>query len=315
MAESSEGEANTQNTKDLMSFESEPLQPGKHEYNLEGELENDDLSTTADMSEYDSNSEDEVDWDEFAQYTYESLQSPTTIRILCIEPGMRTDPLKCRLGLADINTDPVYEALSYVWSPETPVHNIICNDARHKVRQNLFDALRTFRQHDRCRYIWADALCINQNDIVGRGLQVQLMGQIYMKAAQTLVWLGRECPSLVKAAFGYLCQLLRLKAAKMASITPSEKQADFQAIFESNYNTYRWKGCMVAPSPDCMEPPDENKVNTWLDPPLVALFRNPYFRRGWVIQEITLSSEHWSIFWGDGEIGQIWFAPVVRPLR
>lgn len=39
-------------------------------------------------------------------------------------------------------------------------------------------------------WIWIDALCINQNDIEERNHQVHLMGQIYAKATEVLVWLG-----------------------------------------------------------------------------------------------------------------------------
>jgi len=38
--------------------------------------------------------------------------------------------------------------------------------------------------------LWADAICINQNDITERGHQVAVMGQIYNKAAIVHAWLG-----------------------------------------------------------------------------------------------------------------------------
>ena len=40
------------------------------------------------------------------------------------------------------------------------------------------------------RTIWVDAICINQSDLVERGEQVQLMRQIYQKAATVFVFLG-----------------------------------------------------------------------------------------------------------------------------
>ena len=38
--------------------------------------------------------------------------------------------------------------------------------------------------------IWADAVCINQNDLDERSSQVSMMGHIYKNAHQCQVWLG-----------------------------------------------------------------------------------------------------------------------------
>jgi len=40
--------------------------------------------------------------------------------------------------------------------------------------------------------LWADAICIDQQNIEERGTQVQLMGMIYWKADRVLVWLGQN---------------------------------------------------------------------------------------------------------------------------
>ncbi|PYI09618.1 HET-domain-containing protein [Aspergillus sclerotiicarbonarius CBS 121057] len=39
-------------------------------------------------------------------------------------------------------------------------------------------------------YLWVDALCINQDDLIERKEQVNLMSRIYTKATKVLVWLG-----------------------------------------------------------------------------------------------------------------------------
>jgi hypothetical protein len=38
--------------------------------------------------------------------------------------------------------------------------------------------------------IWTDALCINQDDILERNVQVSLMSRIYREARTVLIWLG-----------------------------------------------------------------------------------------------------------------------------
>jgi hypothetical protein len=40
--------------------------------------------------------------------------------------------------------------------------------------------------------IWIDVLCINQNDIDKRNIQVGQMGSIYKGAARVVVWLGSQ---------------------------------------------------------------------------------------------------------------------------
>jgi hypothetical protein len=46
------------------------------------------------------------------------------------------------------------------------------------------------REKDKNRTLWVDAICINQQDIRERGCQVEMMGDVYSKAARVLVWLG-----------------------------------------------------------------------------------------------------------------------------
>src|SRR6266498_1057552 len=48
------------------------------------------------------------------------------------------------------------------------------------------------RGRTRKRYLWVDAICINQTDIPGRKNQVMKTKTIYEKSIQVLVWLGEE---------------------------------------------------------------------------------------------------------------------------
>ncbi len=43
---------------------------------------------------------------------------------------------------------------------------------------------------DRSAQIWADAVCINQNDLNERSSQVTFMGDIYKSAKGCQIWLG-----------------------------------------------------------------------------------------------------------------------------
>lgn len=62
-----------------------------------------------------------------------------------------------------------------------------------------------------CRVLWADAICIDQQNIEKRGKQVQLMGMIYWKADRVLVWPGQNIAENdrlinVEEAFARICE-------------------------------------------------------------------------------------------------------------
>jgi hypothetical protein len=79
------------------------------------------------------------------------------------------------------------------------------NDQRIEVRKNLWQALWHLRNNNFCvphlateygltekdtKWIWIDALCIDQLNTVERNHQVLLMGRIYKTAAEVFAWLG-----------------------------------------------------------------------------------------------------------------------------
>ncbi|KAK0648369.1 heterokaryon incompatibility protein-domain-containing protein, partial [Cercophora newfieldiana] len=124
------------------------------------------------------------------------LPETSSIRLLFIEPGAFAEPLKVRLEVfPDLETCPPFNALSYTWGDPKLVETISCNGTDVSIGKNLADALRRFRastpnyQHDA---IWADALCINQDDLLEKTHQVRLMRRIYQKAGRVLIWLGPD---------------------------------------------------------------------------------------------------------------------------
>ncbi|KAF1967421.1 heterokaryon incompatibility, partial [Bimuria novae-zelandiae CBS 107.79] len=82
-----------------------------------------------------------------------------------------------------------YTCLSYVWGPEDQGHTILINDKPYKVRRNLFEFLGVARTMHHSKWLWIDALCINQASITECNHQVQQMGLIYSNAVEVLSWL------------------------------------------------------------------------------------------------------------------------------
>ncbi|KAI2469315.1 heterokaryon incompatibility protein-domain-containing protein [Annulohypoxylon bovei var. microspora] len=120
-----------------------------------------------------------------------------------IEPGEFSDSLCLRLYHAILGevTSPAFEALSYVWgSPTEPVKvvvEVVSPDStlikdEFLISRNLATALRCLRYVDVPRAIWADAICINQEDYEERAKQVLMMGDIYHLAQKVVAFLGPE---------------------------------------------------------------------------------------------------------------------------
>ncbi|PQE22776.1 Heterokaryon incompatibility protein [Rutstroemia sp. NJR-2017a BVV2] len=123
-------------------------------------------------------------------YKYQCLEKPDEIRVLVLEPGEGTDPLRCHVKIVSLSSNPYYEALSYVWGDPTITKPILCSGKNIRITTNLYDALLRFRLPGCERVLWADAICINQADVFENNTQVPLMKHIYSKAAVVLIWLG-----------------------------------------------------------------------------------------------------------------------------
>ena len=106
-----------------------------------------------------------------------------------------------KLHVASLVDEPVFSALSYVWGYPRVLVDIRADGAAISVTQNFVDAVRdvhrfwTSKGLDRpleSRRLWADAVCINQEDVTEKNFQVPLMKEIYSGAEQVLSWLGKS---------------------------------------------------------------------------------------------------------------------------
>lgn len=126
---------------------------------------------------------------------YKYSQLPDTLkkpfRLLHLLPGSGRDVIRCRLVGSSLDQESSkYEALSYVWGDNSVRTPILIDGAKLRIGNNLRHALLDLRLPNATRVIWADAICINQEDAAERVSQVAMMRDIYQKALQTVVWLG-----------------------------------------------------------------------------------------------------------------------------
>lgn len=122
------------------------------------------------------------------------------VRVLVLCEGHDESPVKCSMNIISLDSRAAYfDALSYVWGDMNDTRTIIVNQLPITIPESLAKCLQSLRNNkishaqrlgQRPLTIWADAVCINQLDLLERGQQVQMMGDIYSSARNVIIWLG-----------------------------------------------------------------------------------------------------------------------------
>jgi hypothetical protein len=126
------------------------------------------------------------------EYQHDPLPEGDVIRLLHVNIAEDTQQPICTFQTVSLEPEtPKYTAISYTWGDGTPVRRVACADGRwiglSTTLSDLFDVLQ---KRSKSFTLWIDALCINQNNPLEKGHQVNQMGNVYSKAEQVLVWLG-----------------------------------------------------------------------------------------------------------------------------
>jgi hypothetical protein len=193
-------------------------------------------------------------------YIGRQLDQDDSFRLLELQSGNPEDPITASLHDARLNDPPSYEALSYVWGDASDVTPIQLSDgSSHRnltitmlVTVNCHAALKRLRKLDQNRFLWVDAICINQGLIPERNHQLTLMARIYLTASRVVVYLG-ETADDSDLAMNWIREL-----------------------DDSGGNPWE------IPREDRPSgPTDKSSLQT--------LFQRPWFNRMWVLQEISLA--------------------------
>jgi hypothetical protein len=133
-------------------------------------------------------------------FSYKPLTEPDAIRLIVLQSALHdNEKVQCSLihtTLSECENDIFdhYTALSYVWGDPTDLQTVLINESPFRVTVNLYSALRDLRDSTKTLRLWADAICINQDDEIEKGLQVAMMGRIYATAHHTVIYLGSVDP-------------------------------------------------------------------------------------------------------------------------
>ncbi|KAH7327498.1 heterokaryon incompatibility protein-domain-containing protein [Rhexocercosporidium sp. MPI-PUGE-AT-0058] len=198
--------------------------------------------------------------------------------------------LDCYLEHESLINPGSYLALSYCWGNQETTRSIQIGGHFVEITTNLAAALYAVRRL-RCPTatkglirLWVDAICINQTDNEERSNQVRNMRQIYAKSSEVLSWVGSGALSgFPSEAVEYLIKKQSL-IQRLNDATSSHRDAQMLLDDFSSFS-FATKEAWV-----------ENKLNI-----MDAFFNQPYWKRVWIIQEVTVASRV-TIVWGNAEI-------------
>jgi Heterokaryon incompatibility protein (HET) len=221
-----------------------------------------------------------------AKYIYRPLAAHHDIRLLKLEPGSRKMPLHGTLFHANLDIDPPpsYQAISYVWGCDATPFLLYTPEGTLAISSSLRSALRDLRHETNTLVLWADGVCIKQDDKDEKNHQVRLMTHIYSSATSVFAYLGEEAENSNLA----LDTMLKIGTAFQWD-NPKRDLPPTMALA-------RWQEGGLPTSGS-----EELRA-------VAAICQRPWFQRIWIIQELLQAREvqvvcgrgrlNWDIFFG-----------------
>jgi Heterokaryon incompatibility protein (HET) len=233
-----------------------------------------------------------MDAQSLPEYRYEPLCAPDAVRVVVLKPAkVFEDPLRCDIiqysrseFLCNPDNTAHYTAVSYTWGEPVFSEHILCNSDSSIVRitTNANSLLRHLRKQHVARYLWIDAICMNEGDAVEKAEQIPLMGKIYETAKKVRIWLGDADEDTAKV-FAFL---------RSAHSDYAEDPKVVDLILGLLQNVFGYT------------PVDE----------IENFLRRLWFCRLWVIQE-AMSALHTTAHCGNNSMPFPWFTAAFKVLR
>ncbi|KAK3300141.1 heterokaryon incompatibility protein-domain-containing protein [Chaetomium fimeti] len=222
-----------------------------------------------------------------ATFEYSLLElDPRQVRLITLSPGVGGEPLACKVEVLEFNSDlhKTYDVLSYAWGDKEDQQTITVEGGAGfeiTIRKNLWLALRRIRDRGETGRLWVDAICINQDKkSEEKSQQVERIGDMYKHCRKCIVWLG-EFPVSTPPTRGVskAVELLKMFAECDPRDDSSRESAHALHVFELE--------CF------CTKDNRTDVSDDYKDrfEALTTLLNLEWWRRTWVIQELTLPGE------------------------
>ncbi|KAK5626677.1 hypothetical protein RRF57_002392 [Xylaria bambusicola] len=182
-----------------------------------------------------------------------------------------------------------FVALSYVWGDPSVKREIFVDGVPVPVTASLEAALRELRNRVRIQegfLIWADALCINQEDLDERAAQVARMKDIYRAAWQVVIWLGPEQHDSDLAIVTLRYMSLQLQHKGDMSIFYRRVRLNIVRL-----PFWQWQHTHTTLN-----------IQKHALEAIYHLLARPYWRRLWIIQEVALGATNSPVLCGHSSI-------------
>jgi hypothetical protein len=189
---------------------------------------------------------------------------------------------------------------SYVWGSIEEPACITIDQTKFRVTRNLFNALKAMQSPDIAIPLWIDAICINQNDLEEKKVQIGLVRRIHRQAQKVTAYVPQS-PEDAENLGQLMQDILRknMKCTKIieAGYTPEqvvseedEEEAEAGADGEQRAVRFVTRPVDLTPTGTCLQDhglPSEDDLmwGAWR-----RFFASPYFCRIWILQEYALGS-------------------------
>ena len=226
---------------------------------------------------------------------YEPLPHPNSFRLLALKAAEADQPLVAELYIAELDDKVSYDAISYVWGNLNDVAPITVNSQKVMITKTLHVALRQALSNHKTKVLWADQICINQDDVNERGHQVLLMGKIFKLANQVNISLGVDDRKIAPETFRAVRELNTMIGEQLTTYGSFQKLPIVEV--ESDFvKSIPWKL-------------------------LRELDKCRWFTRLWCVQEVGLAKAA-ILMWGDERLNWVelmatkkWLWPWGRRIR
>ena len=222
------------------------------------------------------------------------------------------DVISLRITQYAISRRPAYIAVSYTWGSAEDAGRVVrVNGRPFAVRQNLWKLLWHLRQQGESRFLWIDALCIDQKNLNERNFHVNLMGSIYQGASLVIVWLGLPSDDRRQA------RALEFIHEMALSITGGAGQGSNKTTTKSTNAAKKQGGDGLNSHTTNLKWFRDRYINDatasrWTN--LLELCRATYWTRTWVIQEFLQASQI-EVWCGMARLEWQHFEGVMRAIR